>query len=362
MNELKVNEYKVSKRKDVITFDKQAGSASIRDELERQAWIQNPKMALRLNNRRMAEKRQDPGWSESARRIKSWQDRILLTLIAFLLLLFVIRTEVAIADDQVWGLHMKSDSGVYTELAVNTNIQLDITGLLARVEITQQFSNHGIHWAEGIYRFPLPDGAAVDHMRIKVGDRLLEGEIQEKQTARQTYQKARASGQTATIVEQQRHNQFETRLANIGPGETIDITISYLLNVSYSDFSYQLRLPMTFTPRWEPGSSAIDPGTDSGSPTPELVSVASGKGHRLHLHARLISSAEFSAIESRYHDVDIRQAEDGYTIELLNPDELGDRDFELSWTPALQSQPSASLTTFNDGESVYAHRSTKQMY
>ena len=134
-------------------------------------------------------------------------------------------------------------SGVFTELAVDTGIQLDITGLVARVEITQQFSNHGSHWAEGVYRFPLPAGAAVDRMRIKVGERLLEGEIQEKESARQTYQKAREAGQTATIVEQQRRNQFETRLANIGPGEVIEITIGYLQNVSYSDFS----LPPAFT-------------------------------------------------------------------------------------------------------------------
>ena len=329
-------------------------TGSIRDELEKQVWIQNPKLAHRLNNRQVDGNRHNISCSESARRIKSWQDRILLVLITVLLVLLVIRTETAIADEQEWGLQMKSDSGVFTELAVDTNIQLDITGLVARVEITQQFTNSGNHWAEGVYRFPLPAGAAVDRMRIKVGERVLEGEIQEKESARLNYQKAREAGRTATIVEQQRRNQFETRLANIGPGESIDITIGYLQNVSYSDFSYHLRLPMTFTPRWEPGRSSTGEPASAISLAPQLVPAGSGAGHRLKLQARLVSSAEFAAIESRYHDVDIRQVDNGYTIELLNPDELGDRDFELSWTPVLQSQPSASLTTFNDGESVYA--------
>ncbi|MDX2417696.1 MAG: VIT domain-containing protein [Xanthomonadales bacterium] len=228
-------------------------TGSIRDELEKQAWIQNPNLANRLNNRRVDGKHHNISCSESARRIKSWQYRILLVLIAVLLMLLVIRAETAIADKQEWGLQMKSDSGVFTELAVDTDIQLDITGLVARVEITQQFSNNGNHWAEGVYRFPLPTGAAVDRMHIKVGERVLEGEIQEKQSARLNYQKALQAGQTATIVEQQRRNQFETRLANIGPGESIEITIGYLQNVSYSDLSYHLRLPMTFTPRWKPG-------------------------------------------------------------------------------------------------------------
>jgi len=283
-----------------------------------------------------------------------WQDRILLTLGFALLVLLVIRAETAIGDDQVWGLQLNNDSGVYTELAINTGIQLDITGLVSRVEITQSFTNHGSHWAEGIYRFPLPEGAAVDRMRIKVGERVLEGEIQEKETARQTYQNARDAGQTATIVEQQRRNQFETRLANIGPGESIEITIAYLQNVSYSDFSYHLRLPMTFTPRWEPGQQTAGGQLNTTLQTPYLIPSFSSNGHGLTLQANLVSAVEFAAIESRYHDVDIRQVENGYQIELLNPDEISDRDFVLSWTPTLQSHPSVSLTTFNDGDSVYA--------
>ncbi|MGA9574251.1 MAG: marine proteobacterial sortase target protein [Lysobacterales bacterium] len=327
---------------------------SIRDELEEQALVQYPGLVRRLSKRRVPTRRHADSCYDSARRIRSWQDRTLLTLIGVLLLLFVIRTETAIADEPAWGLQMFSEHAVSTELAVETDIQLDITGLVARVEITQRFTNHTLDWAEGIYRFPLPDDAAVDRLRIRVGDRLLEGEIQEKETAQKTYQAAKAAGQTATVVEQQRRNQFETRLANIGPGETIEISIGFLQNVGYSDFSYHLRLPMTFTPRWEPGHPLLPVPGNVAAPAPHLVPAESGVGHRLELHATLVSATEFAAIESRYHDVDIRQVDNGYTIELLNPDELSDRDFELSWTPALQSRPSASLTTFNDGDSVYA--------
>ena len=89
-------------------------------------------------------------------------------------------------------------------------------------------------------------------------------------------------------------------------------------------------------------------------PEPVLAPASSSNGHALSLQANLISAFEFAAIESRYHDVDIRQVDSGYRIELLDPYAITDRDFELSWTPALQAIPSASLTTFNDGESVYA--------
>jgi Ca-activated chloride channel family protein len=328
---------------------------SIRDELEKLAWIQNPRLAQRMAGRkRLAGKqRLAMKFPQGKRRHMRWQDRSLLALGAVLLAVFVIRAESAVADEHLWGLQLDGDSGSHTELAIDTDIQIDVTGLVARVEITQQLYNTCSQWAEGIYRFPLPQGAAVDRMRVKVGKRILEGEIQEKEHARRTYEKAREAGKTTTLVEQQRRNQFETRLANIGPGEAIEITIGYLQNVSYSELAYHLRLPMTFTPRWDSAGKDSD-GQTSVLQVAPLLTTPSAIGHGLRLHARLITGVEYSAIESRYHDVDIRQVDNGYQVELLNPHAITDRDFELSWTPALQSQPRASLTTFNNGDAVYA--------
>ena len=241
---------------------------SIRDELEKQAWVQNPRLAKRMAGR----KRQLMKISVGAQRYMRWQDRSLLALGAVLLAMFVTGSETAVAEEHAWGLQLDNDTGTHTQLAIDTDIQIDITGLVARVEITQRFSNSGKQWAEGTYRFPLPQGAAVDRMRVKVGKRILEGEIQEKEHARRTYEKAREAGQTTTLVEQQRRNQFETRLANIGPGEEIEITIAYLQNVSYSDSSYHLRLPLTFTPRWNPAGQVTGGSADTMQTTPLLTS------------------------------------------------------------------------------------------
>lgn len=324
---------------------------SIRDVLEKEAWQIMPSLARKLWRRKKQARQPANSWHESTRRVMRWQDRIMLTLCAIVLILLVIRVETATADETGWGLELITDIGSHTELALNTDIQLSITGLVARVEVRQLFSNRGMYWAEGVYRFPLPDGAAVDEMRVKVGERLLEGEIQEKQTARRIYQQASEAGQTASIVEQQRSNQFETRLANIAPGETIEVTIAFLQNVDFSDLSYFLRLPMTFTPRWEPPGKPAE--VTMSSPAPRLAPAGFSLDHRLSLRASLVSAMELAAIESRYHDVDIRQVKNGYEIELINSGELADRDFELSWTPALQSQPAASMTLFDDGQDVY---------
>ena len=84
-------------------------------------------------------------------------------------------------------------------------------------------------------------------------DGLERPEIREKTDARRTYQQARDAGRVASLVEQQRANQFQTTLANIEAGAEIRVTISFLAQVDFSDGVYNLAIPMTFTPRWSAG-------------------------------------------------------------------------------------------------------------
>ena len=55
-----------------------------------------------------------------------------------------------------------------------------MTGMVARARVRQEFTNPAAEWAEGVYVFPLPDDAAVDHLRMRVGDRIIEGMIRER--------------------------------------------------------------------------------------------------------------------------------------------------------------------------------------
>ena len=40
---------------------------------------------------------------------------------------------------------------------MNTDVDMQISGLVARVAVRQEFHNEGAEWVEGIYVFPLPD-------------------------------------------------------------------------------------------------------------------------------------------------------------------------------------------------------------
>src|SRR5690242_5670419 len=46
----------------------------------------------------------------------------------------------------------------------HTTVKADITGFIARVNVTQEFVNPTKEKIEAVYKFPLPAGAAVDAM------------------------------------------------------------------------------------------------------------------------------------------------------------------------------------------------------
>ena len=312
---------------------------SIRDRLESEAWDHYPETARRIAGQ------DNP---KRDRRALRWEDRILLILSAVLMLLLLIRVETAHAqEEEFWGVEFKNDISALRAVALDTEITAEVTGLVARIDVTQVFRNEEQDWAEAVYRFPLPDGAAVDRMRVEVGDRILEGEIREKEEALREYTQAKNAGKVASLVEQQRANQFQTQLANIAAGEEIRVTISFLARIDFSDGIYKLAIPMTFTPRW----SAGDRGNGR---LQHFMQAADSDGHFLKLDIQLNTGLNLARIESLYHDIDILPTPEGYHLFLTDPDTRSDRVFELAWTPEFGSAPESTLMSWDGGDAVYA--------
>ncbi|MCK4833492.1 MAG: marine proteobacterial sortase target protein, partial [Gammaproteobacteria bacterium] len=155
----------------------------------------------------------------------------------------------------VWLL---SDDGVYIEaLQTQTDVDYDINGPIARAKVKQRFINSSGLWAEGLFVFPLPEKAAVDHFRMVIGERIIEGQIKERAAAKKTYEAARSAGKKASLIEQQRPNVFTTSLANIAPGEEITIEFEFQQVLDYKDDSYRLRFPMVVGTRYHSGHHSI---------------------------------------------------------------------------------------------------------
>ena len=105
----------------------------------------------------------------------------------------------------------------------HTDVAVEISGFVARVTVTQLFASRFTEPVEAVYTFPLSDRAAVDAMSMRTGERTIRGEIKRREEARRIYEAARAAGQVAALLDQERPNIFTQTLANLMPGATVEI-------------------------------------------------------------------------------------------------------------------------------------------
>ncbi len=265
------------------------------------------------------------------------------------------------------SLLLRMQDGYRVSTLLNTDVDMQINGLVARVSVRQEFRNEGTDWSEGIYVFPLPDKAAVDRLRLHIGDRFIEGEIREKAQARKAYERAKQEGKKASLVEQQRPNMFTTSIANIAPGERVVVEIEYLEDLRYDNGSFNIRFPLTITPRYIPGLyerrprrasvaawAPLLPGfvEDASMITPPMATASTG--HRVSMNIVVNAGVPLEIIASRYHPVHVSEANGRYRVSLAGGTAAMDHDFELLWRPAPARTPQAmTFTETIDGEPHY---------
>jgi len=239
----------------------------------------------------------------------------------------------------VWLL---PDNGNYINaLLLETDVDFDVSGMIARATIRQRFRNTSSLWAEGIYIFPLPEHAAVDHFKLRIGERQIEGQIHERAAARKVYEAATKEGRKAGLIEQQRANIFKTSLSNIAPGEEITIEFEYQQTLDYQDGRYRLRFPLVVGPRFHATSTILSGSEDD---TDVFTEVSNTKINPVHIHVSLDAGVDLAELESTYHSIDIKQTDTHrYSIALSPGNMYADRDFELVWKPQLSSHPQTAV-------------------
>ena len=259
-------------------------------------------------------------------------------------------------DAESGRLFFKGDDGASFIAAplVATDVEIKVSGLIARATVRQKFRNVGSEWVEGIYVFPLPENSAVDRMRLRVGERLIEGRIEERQQAQRTYQQARNEGKRAGLIEQERPNIFTTSLANIGPGEEIAVEIEYQEDLRYDQGAFNLRFPLVVAPRYIPGNPVVASARgwalptnqvpDADRITPPVRKPHEGKANPVTLAVEIDAGIKLAAIESISHPIVSTVAPDGKALVKLRDREVpADRDFVLSWRPDVGKEPRAGL-------------------
>jgi Ca-activated chloride channel family protein len=282
-------------------------------------------------------------------------------LLAVLLLAFAVLASgpaQAAADPNRAGLLFKSpqDDRLIVPSALSTAVEIRANGLVQRVRVLQKFRNDTAAWLEGVYVFPLPEGAAVDRLRLHVGARTIEGEIRERAEAKAEYEAAKTAGQRASLVEQERPNIFTTSVANVGPGDEIAVEIEYQDRVLYRDGRFSFRFPMVVAPRYVGGGSgpALTVSTAPGAPEPITVEDAEritppvqrpedGPINPVNLTVLLEPGLPIENIASLSHEIAVEQDGSGAMRIALTGEVPADRDFLLGWSPKPGTEPQAAL-------------------
>jgi len=234
----------------------------------------------------------------------------------------------------------------------HTAVQGKIAGNVARVEVTQSFENPFTQTLEAIYIFPLPDESAVDDMEIKIGDRIIKGNIKKREEAQQIYQKARAEGRTAGLLEQERDNIFTQSLANILPGEQIDVTIRYTESLKFAGGNYEFVFPMVVGERYIPGTPIDNSGDtdrvpDAARIVPPILPPGTRSGQDINLTVEIDAGLNIEKIVSPSHQLQIYRHDNLVQVKIGGEDTIPNKDFILRYQVA-GSNTQATILTQSD--------------
>jgi Ca-activated chloride channel family protein len=269
--------------------------------------------------------------------------RLLITLRSMLAAAFMLIALAGHATTPGSGeLRLHDKAGQSQSLAsLDTDVEYHVSGLVAEVQVRQQFRNDGKDWLEGDYVLPLPVGAAVYSMALDVGERHIVANIRKKEAARAVFEQARANGQKAALIEADNGHLFRTAVTNVAPGETVTIVLHYWQRVDYRAGEFSLRFPLTFTPQYHMQSAT--PGGHTGPDMPQVfVADHAAAPLRTSIAVRLDAGVALADVSSPSHTIVSTHQGRLWSIRLRDNKVLPDRDFVLRWQPKPQTQPNVA--------------------
>ncbi len=106
-------------------------------------------------------------------------------------------------------------------------VNVEITRQVAKTSIDQVFINNHHRDIEGVFIFPIPDRAAISEFAMYVGNQRIEGEILDRDQARQIYQDIVRRMKDPALLEYMGRNMFRARVFPIPAGGEKRIQLSY---------------------------------------------------------------------------------------------------------------------------------------
>ncbi|GDX80808.1 inter-alpha-trypsin inhibitor domain-containing protein [Deltaproteobacteria bacterium] len=270
--------------------------------------------------------------SPAQARVPGWDDPVLYP------------PEVSASDDVVGGelrVGEADASGVQNTLVLeHTSVYAEVSAGIVDVTMTQWFSNPYDVPIEATYLLPLPEGAAVNRMRLTCGGRVVDGFVAERGEARAIYEAAKADGRKAALLEETRNNLFRQSISNLCPGEEVEIEIGWVEQAALEDSVYSWTLPLTVGPRFSP------PWVEDAA---ELVTPYADDGRRVDVSVAIEEGMPVEGLWSDTHDIGVvDEGAWGAEVAFAADVEIPNRDFALDWTLGGESVRAAVVAAWPD--------------
>lgn len=288
----------------------------------------------------------------------------LIIIVLFIFILFIPFLISFADDDTVYSALNTHIKGKVVDLPLkHTTFNTEISGFLSRTEVIQTYVNPYEEKIEAVYVFPLPENAAVFDMIMIIGDRVVYGEVKEKQEAKRVYEEAKEKGQVASLLEQKRPNIFTQYVANILPGEEILIIIRYAQDVKFEKGTYEYVIPTVVGPRYIPGETVteklekggwkIESEDEDMNVNPPFLPPTTRSGLDIDISVQINTGLPLQNIKSITHDLEIQKLKAKKTqITLKEKNTLPNKDFVLTYTLG-SDKPELDLVTYNEENEGY---------
>lgn len=235
----------------------------------------------------------------------------------------------------------------------STRVALAVSDVIADVSVTQVYENRGSRPINARYVFPASTRAAVHGLSMRIRDQLIEAKIKEREQAQKTFEQAKRAGKSASLLEQERPNVFTMSVANVMPGDRIEVTLRYSELIVPSEGSYELVFPTVVGPRYSNQVATAGTAVDGFVASPYL---AAGKipSATFELSGTLASGIPIAALTSPSHRLSTHSENPKLTRFQLEPSEAGgmNRDFVIQYRLAGDAIQSG-LTLFDAGREKF---------
>lgn len=279
----------------------------------------------------------------------------MLTRIILLILLYssasLAFTQEASQAEAPYFLISSETTGSLEEFPLKSaNVQADIAGVVANITINQRYENTGQHPINAIYVFPASTRIAVYGMKMSIGERVQVAEVQERSEAIKTFQNAKRAGKNASLLEQQRPNVFQMSVANIMPGDVVEVELQYNELLVPSEGEYELVFPTVVGPRFSGGSPLAHPDKESWVKNPYLAQ-GEVSPHSFHFELSLTSAIPIQEITSPSHPLTIDYRGSSLAQVELDPKDAlaGSKDLIIRYR--LQNKQIQTGLMLHEGES-----------